>query len=58
MISKGLKVDEKNSFEIVMNRRECHMIIESQSDILNPLSLLAHNQITASQFIRRGLYPF
>ena len=32
MISKGLKVDEKNSFEIVMNRRECHMIIESQSD--------------------------
>ena len=30
----------------------------SQSDIRNPLSLLAHNQITASQFIRRGLYPF
>ena len=29
-----------------------------QSDIRNPLSLLAHNQITASQFIRRGLYPF
>ena len=29
----------------------------SQSDIRNPLSLLAHNRITAPQFIRRGLYP-
>ena len=28
-----------------------------QSDIRNPLSLLAHNRITAPQFIRRGLYP-
>ena len=33
-------------------------VLLSQSDIRNPLSLLAHNQITASQFIRRGLYPF
>ena len=32
--------------------------VKGQSDIRNPLSLLAHNQITASQFIRRGLYPF
>ena len=32
-------------------------IFHSQSDIRNPLSLLAHNRITAPQFIRRGLYP-
>ena len=38
--------------EIVLEDNSC------QSDIRNPLSLLAHNQITASQFIRRGLYPF
>ena len=27
----------------------------SQADIRNPLSLLAHNQIAATQLIRRGL---
>ena len=29
----------------------------SQADIRNPLSLLAHNQIAATQLIRRGLPP-
>ena len=33
------------------------VLSRSQSDIRNPLSLLAHNRITAPQFIRRGLYP-
>ncbi len=38
-------------------KREELCVIRSQSDIRNPLSLLAHNRITAPQFIRRGLYP-
>ena len=45
-------------FQILVVVDEQMILNGSQSDIRNPLSLLAHNQITASQFIRRGLYPF
>ena len=34
---------------------QTHLNLKSQADIRNPLSLLAHNRITALQFVRWSL---
>ena len=51
-VRSGRDVDKFKEMRLTKEKAEF-----SQSDIRNPLSLLAHNRITAPQFIRRGLYP-